>query len=522
MLGKASTLAAIKWHEFDQDNDLFNAKNLHRYHYYIEKGTSLLNEIITNIDKPFSGIPSQALRDKLKNIDLSEHNTDIEQVINEIKTIYLNDTIYFHHPRYAAHLNCPIVLPALLGELITAAINTAVETWDQSIGASLIEEKMIAWTASQIGFSNQQADGVFTSGGSQSNLMGITLGRDIFCANYWPGHSIKHHGLPTDYQKLRIFTSSASHFTVKKSAAILGLGYQSVISVNCDTHFRMDIHDLTQKIQDCLSQGLIPMMVVATAGTTDFGSIDPLEDIHILCQDYGLWMHIDAAYGCGLLVSHQHRHLLSGIEHADSVTIDFHKAYFQPVCCSAFLVKEKKHLAVFTYHADYLNPKDQESDEMPNAVNKSMQTTRRFDALKLWLTLRIMGVSKIGDYFDYLIDLTKKAYDVLLDKTVFDVLTSPSLTTLVFRYLPHKYNDLDKVNTINVEIRKALFNSGEALIASTKIEGRVYLKLTLLNPSATIHDIQEIIELIKKEGELRYAHHTPSSHLTSLSKGVVV
>ena len=150
------------------------------------------------------------------------------------------------------------------------------------------------------------------------------------------------------------------------------------------------------------------MAVVATAGTTDFGAIDPLTAVAGLCAAYGAWLHVDAAYGGGLLASPTRRHLLDGIEHADSVTVDYHKTWFQPVSSSALLVRDGRHLGHVTWHADYLNPKDAEH---PNQVDKSLQTTRRFDALKLWLTLRIMGPDTIGGYVDDVIDLAAEVAD---------------------------------------------------------------------------------------------------------------
>ena len=139
------------------------------------------------------------------------------------------------------------------------------------------------------------------------------------------------------------------------------------------------------------------MAVVATAGTTDFGSIDPLPEIAELCARPGVWMHVDAAYGCGLLASRRHRDLLDGIERADSVTVDYHKSFFQPVSSSALLVRDGGTLRHATYHADYLNPRRMVEERIPNQVDKSLQTTRRFDALKLWLTLRVMGADAVGD-----------------------------------------------------------------------------------------------------------------------------
>lgn len=479
---------------------IFNDKSLNYYQESLLKGIELIQKSMSAAGKPFSGILPQDLAAQFKQIDLNQSCAQLGDALAEIEELYLNHAVYFHHPHYVAHLNCPIVIPAILAELLLTSINSSVDTWDQSAGGTLIEQKLIDWTAEKIGL-GAQADGIFTSGGTQSNLMAMLLARDSFCAKKWPHNDNKTQGLPQDFPKLRIFSSQLSHFSVQKAAAILGLGYDSVVSVACDCYFKMDVQALEQAIQQCLAEGLIPMAVVATAGTTDFGSIDPLPDIAELCRFHGLWLHVDAAYGCGLLVSPKFRHLLAGIEHADSVTVDYHKAFLQPVSCSAFLVKDKRYLTVVTHHAEYLNPLSQANDGTPNLVNKSIQTTKRFDALKLWLTLRMMGADQLGAAFDQAIHLAKQTYLLLLSEQSIEVIHQPQLSTLVFRYRPSRHyaeHDLDEANAY---IRKALFRSGEAVIAGTKVQGKRYLKFTLLNPLTTIQDMQAVLKLIKYHGQ---------------------
>ena len=192
---------------------------------------------------------------------------------------------------------------------------------------------------------------------------------------------------------------------------------------------RMRPDALRAQLAACRAAGEVPMAVVATAGTTDFGSIDPLEPIADACAEAGVWLHVDAAYGGGLLVSRR-REALAGLERADSVTVDFHKAFFQPISSSAVVVRDGATLRHVTHHADYLNP---ERATVPNQVDKSLQTTRRFDALKLWLTLRILGAEAVGALFDGVIDLAASAYELLDADPRFEVVTRPELSTLVFR-----------------------------------------------------------------------------------------
>lgn len=486
-------------------HELFATANHDAYRQLMQQGLDLVQRYLQQQRQPFSGILPNELAEAFAGIDLDQAPGDAAAALEELEQLYLKDAVYFHRPRYVAHLNCPVVLPALLAELMVSAFNSSLDTWDQSAGGTLIEQKLVDWTCARLGL-GAQADGVFTSGGSQSNLMGLLLARDHCCSRI-PGHpGNRQSGLPAAGAKLRIFTSRASHFSVQKSAALLGLGYDAVESIDCDRDMRMDVPQLARALKACLERGERPMAVVATAGTTDFGSIDPLPDIAALCRHYGVWLHVDAAYGGGLLLSPKYRHWLDGIEQADSVTVDYHKSFFQPVSCSGFFVRQRRHLGYVTHHADYLNPASQRRDGVPNLVDKSLQTTRRFDALKLWLSLRILGAERLGAMFEQVIELTAEGYRLLADDPLFRV-HPPQLSTLVFRYAPPGV-EAQRLDEINREIRKAIFRSGEAAIAATRVEDRQYLKFTLLNPETTLQDLRAIVQLIKEHGA-RLLQSTP-------------
>ncbi len=465
---------------------LLNDTTAERYRSSVTEGVERVAARLATTSRPFSGVSVDELAPRVAAVDLDEPLHDTIAALDELDELYLRDAVYFHHPRYLAHLNCPVVIPALLGEAVLSAVNSSLDTWDQSAGGTLIERRLIDWTCERIGL-GPAADGVFTSGGTQSNLHALLLARE--------------ETKERDPARVRILASEVGHFSVQKAARLLGLGEDAVVVIPTDRTKRMRTVALARELERCRREGLSPMAVVATAGTTDFGSIDRLPEIAELCAQYGTWLHVDAAYGCGLLASRKNRHLLDGIEHADSVTVDYHKSFFQPVSSSAVLVRDRATLSHATYHAEYLNPRRMVQERIPNQVDKSLQTTRRFDALKLWMTLRVMGADGIGDLFDEVCDLATEGWKLLAADPRFDVVVEPQLSTLVFRYIPAAICDPSAIDRANLYARKALFASGDAVVAGTKVGDRQYLKFTLLNPETTTADITAVLDLIAGHAE---------------------
>ncbi|MFJ6199066.1 pyridoxal phosphate-dependent decarboxylase family protein [Micromonospora sp. NPDC092111] len=490
---------------------LFTAGSVEDYRRVVAEGVDRVAARVAAADRPFTGIGPDELAPRVAGIDLDRPLGDTAAALDELHDVYLRDAVLFHHPRYLAHLNCPVVIPALLGEAVLSAVNSSLDTWDQSAGGTLIERRLVDWTAERIGF-GPTADGVFTSGGTQSNLHALLLAREEAYARV-VGGAADRPARPEVLSRLRVITSTAGHFSVQKAAKLLGLGADAVLTVATDTGRRMRTDELAETIDRCRRDGQVVMAVVATAGTTDFGTIDPLERIAEICTAAGVWLHVDAAYGCGLLVSPTRRHLLGGIERADSVTVDYHKSFFQPVSSSALVVRDRRVLRHATWHADYLNPARMAERRIPNQVDKSLQTTRRFDALKLWLTLRIMGPDAVGALFDEVVELAAAAWRLLAGDPRFEVVTRSQLSTVVFRYLPAGAGR-DVVDDANLHAREALAASGAALVAGTKVDGAHYLKLTLLNPETTLDDIAHVLDLIAEHASW-YARTRTTAELSS-------
>jgi L-2,4-diaminobutyrate decarboxylase len=294
-----------------------------------------------------------------------------------------------------------------------------------------------------------------------------------------------------------MYASEISHFSMEKSAHLMGLGYECVVKVPVNEAMQMDVKALEALIEKDLADGKLPFCIAATVGTTDFGSIDPLNELRALCDRYGMWLHADAAYGSGVVLSRKYAHRVAGLALADSITVDFHKMFLLPISCSASLIRDKRNFDALTIHADYLNREEDEEDGYINLVNKSMQTTRRFDALKVWISFKMRGADGWSELITKCIDNAAYFYGKLAENEDVEVITAPEISSVVFRVLPRAGQSED-ADTMNKRVRRALLHHHGVVIGQTVCYGNVCLKFTLLNPLQSHEKLDELLALILK------------------------
>jgi L-2,4-diaminobutyrate decarboxylase len=282
--------------------------------------------------------------------------------------------------------------------------------------------------------------------------------------------------------------------------ALMGLGYQSVTLVKTDQCARMDLDDLAEKVAQAEANGEQILAIVATAGTTDAGAIDPLRAIATLAAKHQIWVHVDAAWGGALLLSEQYRDYLDGLELVDSITLDFHKQFFQTISCGAFLLKEARHYELMRYQAAYLNSEFDEAQGVPNLVSKSLQTTRRFDALKLWMGLEALGQKQYAEIIDHGVTLAQQVARYIADRPSLELVMEPQLASVLFRFNPPRLAECGNsaVAFVNQRIGDALLASGRANVGVTESNGVTCLKMTLLNPTVTLEDIKVLLALVER------------------------
>jgi len=479
-------------------------ESLAKFREAIASTQEVLIDCFATQSQPYSGRSPQELTATIAEISVCpDDGVALSQVLAEVGERIINHSVVVTHPTCIAHLHCPPLLPALAAEVLISGTNQSLDSWDQSPAATVLEQQVVNWLCASFGY-DANADGIFTSGGTQSNFMGLLLARDAY-AHRQLNWSVQQQGLPPEAKRFRILCSQAAHFTISQAASLLGLGQQAVVTVETDGDYRLCPAALEQKLKQLQQQDLLPIALVATVGTTDFGSIDPLPELAACAEKYGLWLHVDAAFGGALVMSDRHRNKLDGIALADSITVDFHKLFYQPISCGAFLVKQRQHFDLIKLHADYLNPETNETASIPDLVTKSVQTTKRFDALKLFVSLRTLGRKQFAQIIDTTIELAKETASLINAEPALELANYPTINAVVFRYLPSQtpahLDSTTWANQVNSHIRMSLLQQGIAVVAQTKIGQLTYLKFTLLNPRTAIADIQEVLKAIKTIGE---------------------
>lgn len=413
----------------------------------------------------------------------------LDQVLGE-----LGGSVWAHGVRpldvaCVAHLHPPSVVSAVVSELTIASTNQSMDSWDQAPVATEVELHLMDFLAARLGFPSS-ASGVMTSGGTASNLLGLTLARSLTASRI--GVDVLKTGLPPEAHAWRFLASDQAHFSIQRAAAQLGLGRDAVVTVATDDKGAMDLTDLDATLVRLDTEGLRPIVIVATAGTTDLGAIDPVADVARRARAVGAWFHVDAAVAGAFVMSDSLCARLDGIAAADSVTVDFHKLWWQPFNASALVVRDAERFDLLRVPSNYLDRGD-ELEGMVNLVGRSLDTSRRFDAAKVVASLRTIGQRTFATMLEHLVELTQYAAAAIDANPAFDLVAPVSAVTCVFDAPGHTSEDLRRV-------QQDLLAEGSMVLGRTRIKGRAALKFTFMNPLATNAHVDELLAII--EGRL--------------------
>lgn len=411
--------------------------------------------------------------------DLSAPGTQhsIDEVINDAFKIfdYRNRS---NHPRFMAFVPGPVSPIAWLGDCITTAFNSFAGSKLQGSGAAVVEQTMTRWLASRAGMP-ETAGGVFVSGGSMANLTALALARDRV--------------LPSGKENIGVaYLSDQTHYSVAKALRILGFKKHQIRIIQSNDNFQMDTSALESTIQSDRASGVIPFVVVGTSGTTNTGSVDPLVDISTICKNEGLHFHIDGAFGASACLSATHSDSVSGLGLADSISWDAHKWLFQSYGCGIVLVRDRRHLVEnFTNDGDYLRDAVDDED-IPNFWNYGIELTRPARAMRLWFTMRVLGVDTMGQMIDQGFFLAQRAQEELQRLENWEVTSRASLAMVTFRYAPPGKTE-EALDALNAAISRRLVSENVAGILTTKLRNSVVLRICCISPLLSTDEMATII-----------------------------
>ncbi|SNX57714.1 L-2,4-diaminobutyrate decarboxylase [Streptomyces sp. TLI_55] len=379
-------------------------------------------------------------------------------------------------PLCAAHLHCPPLAVAAAADLAASVLNPSLDSWDQAPAASELESMVTRALANEVygdpprgagngATSHDAPAALVTTGGTESNQLALLLARETLGA------------------RVSLVCGANAHHSLPRSAWLLGLPDPLIVPTPTGT---LD----PTALDEALTRHQGPHLVAATAGTTDAGLIDPLPEIAAVCATHGARLHIDAAYGGGLLFSETRRHQLTGISAADTVTLDLHKLGWQPVAAGLLAVKAPQDLAALHQRADYLNADDDTEAGLPDLLGRSLRTSRRPDVLKIAVTLKTLGRTGLGALVDQVCDRASEFAELLDAHPRFELYDRPTISTVLFR--PAHATDDDIAAT-----RRHLLSTGRAVLGRARTDGRLWLKVTLLNPHTRPDDLAALLKLVE-------------------------
>ncbi|WP_411111236.1 pyridoxal phosphate-dependent decarboxylase family protein [Streptomyces sp. c-19] len=398
---------------------------------------------------------------------LPHHGTDPHEALHTLVRTLAAGAADPAHPLCAAHLHTPPLALAAAADLAASALNPSMDSWDQAPAASALEAQVTAALAAEIHPRADRPDALVTTGGTESNQLALLLARE-------------RHG-----PALRTVVGANAHHSFHRAAWLLGLPEPVTVPTPNGTIDPAALHEALTTLT-----GPGPVVVAATAGTTDEGLIDPLPALADTCDAHHADLHVDAAYGGPLLFSRTHRHLLDGLDRARTVTVDLHKLGWQPAAAGLLVVRDTADLTALGHTADYLNADDDTDAGLPDLLGRSLRTTRRPDVLKTAVTLRALGRTGLGALVDACMDRAQDLADLVEKRPGLDLRARPTLTTVLFR-------PTDATDETVAAIRRTLLTEGRAVLGRAHADGRLWLKATLLNPHATPGDLAQLITLVE-------------------------
>jgi len=449
-------------------------------------GYKVVDAVIDHFDTQQKKLPvAYATREEMDDLfkeDIPEKPMDADAVLEFVLKEVMTKSTIVSHPKTYSFVPGPSNYIGAMADTLATGFNIFSGGWAASPAAAELEIITMNWLLKIFGFPIVKGGGIFTSGGSMANLTALVTARRIKCGD--------------DFSKGVIYISDQTHSSNIKAIRVLGFKKEQIRIIPTNLEFKFSLNKLKNAIAKDRLKGLKPFCLIATAGTTNTGTIDPLSELSAICKSEDLWFHIDGAYGGAAMLSKKGKTLLKGIEKADSLTVDPHKWFYQPYEIGCLLVRNTKHLTgTFTEKPEYLKDVEGNRSEI-NFYDHGIQLTRRFRALKFYMSIKTFGMQEFRNAITYNIELAEAAEAILRKSPNWEVISPATLAVINFRYNPID-SDLDEkeLDKLNQYISGKVVDSQKALLVTTLLHDQVVLRMCLINPRTTLNDIRETLNL---------------------------
>ncbi len=431
-------------------------------------------------------VPADTLKNWSGNFPLNPNGTKIEELLAKV----IEESNHLHHPKYIGHqVSSPLPISALC-DMVSSMLNNGMVVYEMGPVSTIMERHVITWLAKQIGW-GEESSGVLTSGGSLGNLTALLAARQAKAGNgYWENGAGE--------EKLAVLVCEQAHYCVKRAAQIMGWGERGAYPVPANSEYSLDADKLEEAYNQASKEGRKVIAVVASSCSTSTGAFDPIDKIADFCEKHNLWLHIDGAHGASMILSEKYKHVLKGIERADSVVWDQHKMMLMPATVTAVLFKRKSDsYSAFAQKASYLFSGSSE-EEWYNIGHRTLECTKTMMTLRVYASMMVCGTKFFGDYVTKCCDLTAEFASLLKADSRFELVHQPQGNIICYKYkAPAGINS----DSLQKQIRARILDSGKYYLVQTMLDKGMCLRNTIINPLTTIDDIKDMMKEISDIGE---------------------
>src|SRR5262245_6445266 len=444
----------------------------------VEHFETLANQPVTHVS------PRIELEAELRE-PLPERPTPVDTLLNQMQRVVWPNICNVQHPRFFAFIPSPSNFVSVMADALAAGFNPFAGNWLEGSGPAQIELVVIDWLREMCGLP-ETAGGLFVSGGSMANLTALAAARRARLGNR--------------SDDAVIYFSDQTHNSIEKALRVLGFAREQIRLLPSDEDFRLPVESLRRAVAGDRADGKNPFCVIANAGTTNTGAVDPLDQLADLCEREKLWLHVDGAYGAAACLSERGRKLLAGIERADSLSLDPHKWLFQPFEIGCVLARDAR-LLKKTFHtmAGYLEDTKRAEEEEINYYDYGVQLTRGFRALKLWLSIKTFGAAAFREAINRGFEMAECAADLLSQSDAWRMIRPATFGIVTFRYVAEGRPE-NEINDIHRRMVEMMTEDGFAFANSTVLRGQTVMRLCTINPRTTEDDVRATIKQLEQFG----------------------